>query len=85
MDGITGIYCPGDNELVQKVFLATGALQHRGKSGSGIAVGTSRGINILKGVGGIADVLDMDMVGMFQELEPVAAIGNVGYTKNKIA
>ncbi len=85
MDGITGIYCPGDNELVQKAFLATGALQHRGKSGSGIAVGTSRGINILKGVGGIADVLDMDMVGMFQELEPVAAIGNVGYTKNKIA
>ncbi|MDF1535156.1 MAG: hypothetical protein P1S46_01470 [bacterium] len=85
MDGITGIYCPGDGELVQKTFLATGALQHRGKTGSGIAVGTSRGINILKGVGGIADVLDMDMIRMFQELGPAAAIGNVGYTKNKIA
>ena len=38
MDGITGIYGPGDAELVQKVFLATGALQHRGKTGAGIAV-----------------------------------------------
>ena len=85
MDGITGIYCPGDTELVQKAFLATGALQHRGKTGAGIAIGTRRGINILKGVGGIADVMDVDMVRMFQELEPVAAIGNVGYTKNKIA
>jgi amidophosphoribosyltransferase len=85
MDGITGIYCPGDEELVQKAFLATGALQHRGKTGAGIAIGTNRGINILKGVGGIADVMDVDMVRMFQDLDPVAAIGNVGYTKNKIA
>lgn len=85
MDGITGFYSPGDNELVQKVFLATGALQHRGKTGSGIAVGTKRGIYIHKGVGGIADVIDLDMVEMFQELGPAAAIGNVGYTKNKIA
>ncbi len=85
MDGITGIYCPGDGELVQKAFLATGALQHRGKTGAGLAVGTARGINIFKGVGGIADVMDMDMIRMFQELGPAAAIGNVGYTKNKIA
>lgn len=85
MDGITGIYCPGDEELVQKAFLATGALQHRGKTGAGIAIGTRRGINILKGVGGIADIMDEDMVRMFQDLDPVAAIGNVGYTKNKIA
>jgi amidophosphoribosyltransferase len=85
VDGITGIYSPGDNEIVQKAFLATGALQHRGKTGAGIAIGNSRGINVLKGIGGIADVIDFDMVGMFQDLEPVAAIGNVGYTKNKIA
>lgn len=85
MDGITGIYNPGDEELVQKAFLATGALQHRGKTGSGIAVGTDRGINILKGVGGIADVIDFDMVRLFQQINPQAAIGNVGYTKNKIA
>ncbi len=85
MDGITGIYCPGDGELVQKAFLATGALQHRGKTGAGLAVGTARGINIFKGVGGIADVMDVDMIRMFQELGPAAAIGNVGYTKNKIA
>lgn len=85
MDGITGIYSPGDEEVVQKVFLATGALQHRGKTGAGIAIGNSRGINILKGIGGIADVIDFDMIGMFQDLDPVAAIGNVGYTKNKVA
>ena len=85
LDGITGFYSPGDSELVQKVFLATGALQHRGKTGSGIAIGTNRGIYVHKGVGGIADVIDLDMVDMFQELGPVAAIGNVGYTKNKIA
>jgi amidophosphoribosyltransferase len=85
MDGITGIFSPDDNELVQKAFLATGALQHRGKTGAGIAVGNKRGINILKGIGGIADVMDFDMIAMFQELEPSAAIGNVGYTKNKIA
>src|SRR5512140_405779 len=85
MDGITGIYAPGDAELVQKAFLATGALQHRGKTGAGIAVGGSRGIHVVKGVGGIGDVLDHEMVHLFQDLAPVAAIGNVGYTKNKVA
>ncbi len=85
MDGITGIYGPGDAELVQKAFLATGALQHRGKTGAGIAVGTDRGIHLVKGVGGIADVVDVEMVHLFQDLSPSAAIGNVGYTKNKIA
>jgi amidophosphoribosyltransferase len=85
MDGITGIYGPGDDELVQKAFLATGALQHRGKTGAGIAVGSARGIHVLRGVGGIADVVDADMVHLFQELAPTAAIGNVGYTKNKVA
>ena len=85
MDGITGIYAPGDPELVQKVLLATGALQHRGKTGAGIAVGTHRGIHIVKGVGGIADVVDLDIAHVFQDLAPTAAIGNVGYTKNKIA
>lgn len=85
MDGITGIYGPGDGELVQKAFLATGALQHRGKTGAGIAVGNDRGIHVVKGVGGIADVVDHEMVRLFQDLSPCAAIGNVGYTKNKIA
>jgi amidophosphoribosyltransferase len=85
MDGITGIYGPGDGELVQKAFLATGALQHRGKTGSGVAVGTDRGIHLVKGVGGIADVVDVELVHLLQDLSPCAAIGNVGYTKNKIA
>lgn len=85
MDGITGIWGPGDGELVQKAFLATGALQHRGKTGAGIAIGTARGIHVIKGVGGIADVIDADMVHLFQDLAPAAAIGNVGYTKNKVA
>lgn len=85
MDGITGIYGPGDGELVQKAFLATGALQHRGKTGSGIAIGNDRGIHVVKGIGGIADVVDLEMVHLFQDLSPTAAIGNVGYTKSKIA
>jgi amidophosphoribosyltransferase len=85
MDGITGIYGPGDGELVQKAFLATGALQHRGKTGSGLAIGNDRGLHVVKGVGGIADVVDVEMVHLFQDLSPTAAIGNVGYTKNKIA
>jgi amidophosphoribosyltransferase len=85
MDGITGIYNPSDKDLVQKVFLATGALQHRGKTSAGIAIGTSRGIKLFKDIGGIADVIDFDIVRVFQDLGPMAAIGNVGYTKNLIA
>jgi amidophosphoribosyltransferase len=84
MDGITGCYSPGDKDLVQKVFLATGAVQHRGKASAGLAVGSAKGIYVHKGIGGIVDVVDEEIVRLFQDLEPVAAIGNVGYTKNKI-
>jgi amidophosphoribosyltransferase len=85
MDGITGIYNPGDQDLVQKAFLATGALQHRGKTSAGIAIGTNRGIKLYKDIGNIADVVDPDIIRIFQDLEPAAAIGNVGYTKNHVA
>jgi amidophosphoribosyltransferase len=84
MDGITGCYSPGDADLVQKVFLATGALQHRGKASAGMAVGGRKGIYLHKAVGGIVEVADEELLRIFQDLEPVAAIGNVGYTKNKI-
>jgi amidophosphoribosyltransferase len=84
MDGITGLYSPGDKELVQKTFLATGALQHRGKASAGLAVGGPKGIYVHKGIGGIVDVAEEEILRIFQDLEPVAAIGNVGYTKNKI-
>jgi amidophosphoribosyltransferase len=84
MDGITGLYSPGDRELVQKIFLATGAVQHRGKASAGLAVGGSKGIYIHKGIGGIVDVAEEEILRTFQDLEPAAAIGNVGYTKNKI-
>ena len=84
MDGITGLYSPGDKELMQKSFLATGALQHRGKASAGLAVGGPKGIYIHKGIGGIVEVADEEILRIFQDLEPVAAIGNVGYTKNKI-
>ncbi len=82
MDGITGIYHADDRDLVHKSFLATGAVQHRGKASAGIAVGNTKGLYIHKGIGGLADVVDFDIVRMFQDLEPSAAIGNVGYTKN---
>jgi amidophosphoribosyltransferase len=84
MDGITGLYSPGDKELMQKSFLATGALQHRGKASAGLAVGGPKGIYIHKGIGGIVEVADEEILRIFQDLEPVVAIGNVGYTKNKI-
>ena len=84
MDGIAGCYSPGDGNLVQKIFLATGAVQHRGKASAGLAVGGTKGIYLHKGIGGIVDVADDDILRIFQDLEPVAAIGNVGYTKNKI-
>ncbi|SPD75479.1 putative Amidophosphoribosyltransferase [uncultured Desulfobacterium sp.] len=85
MDGIVGIYGPGDNDLVAKTFLATGACQHRGKASTGLAVGNSKGIYIYKGLGRIADVIDHNLIRTFQDLEPTAAIGNIGYTKRKIA
>ncbi len=85
MDGIVGIYGPEDKELAVKTFLTTGACQHRGKASTGIAIGNSKGIYIHKGLGRIAEVIDQDVTRTFQDLEPMAAIGNIGYTKRKIA
>ena len=85
MDGIVGIYGPGDKELVGKAFLATGACQHRGKASTGMAIGNVKGIYIYKGLGRIAEVIDNSLIDTFQDLEPVAAIGNIGYTKSAIA
>jgi amidophosphoribosyltransferase len=85
MDGIVGIYGPGDKELVAKAFLATGACQHRGKATTGIAIGTKKGIYVHKGLGRIADVIDSRLINIFQDLEPQAVIGNIGYAKSAIA
>ncbi len=85
MDGIVGIYGPEDKELAVKTYLTTGACQHRGKAGTGIAIGNSKGIYIHKGLGRIAEVIDQDVIQIFQDLEPMAAIGNIGYTKQKVA
>jgi amidophosphoribosyltransferase len=85
MDGIIGIYGQNDNELVFKAFLATGACQHRGKASTGLAIGTPKGIYVKKGLGRIAEVIDNRMIDTFQDLGPVAAIGNIGYTKSAIA
>jgi amidophosphoribosyltransferase len=85
MDGIVGIYGIDDKELVTKTFLATGACQHRGKASTGLAVGNSKGIYVHKGLGRIAEVIDYNIIRTFQDLEPAAAIGNIGYTKRKIA
>ena len=85
MDGIVGVFGMDDNELVPKTFLATGACQHRGKASTGLAIGNSRGIYIHKGLGRIAQVIDCNIIRVFQDLGPVAAIGNIGYTKRRIA
>ncbi len=85
MDGIVGVYGLDDRELVNKTFLATGACQHRGKASTGLAIGNRKDIYVYKGLGRIADVIDHDIIRVFQDLEPMAAIGNIGYTKRKIA
>jgi amidophosphoribosyltransferase len=85
MDGIVGIYGWDDRELVLKAFLATGACQHRGKASTGLAIANQKGIYIHKGLGRIAEVIDTSIIRIFQNLEPVAALGNIGYTKRKIA
>ena len=85
MDGIVGVYGLDDKELVNKTFLATGACQHRGKASTGLAVGNGKGIYLHKGLGRIAEVIDYNIMKIFQDLAPVAAIGNIGYTKRKIA
>lgn len=84
MDGIAGIYSNRDDELVHKIFLATGACQHRGKASAGIAIGTEKGLYIHNGIGRIGEVVGSDIMRPYQDLAPFAAIGNVGYTKNKI-
>jgi amidophosphoribosyltransferase len=85
MDGIIGVYGFEDAELVNKAFLATGACQHRGKASTGLAVGTEKGLYVHKGLGRIAEVIDYNIVRTFQDLRPMAAIGNLGYTKGRIA
>ncbi len=85
MDGIVGTYAHNDADLVSKTFLATGACQHRGKACTGLAIGTSKGLYVHKGLGRIAEVIDYNIIKTFTDLEPVAAIGNIGYTKRKIA
>ncbi len=83
MDGVAGIFSLDDNELVQNIFLATGALQHRGKTCAGIAIGNGKGLYEHKGLGRMGNIIDEDLIRTYQDLSPVAAIGNVGYTKNK--
>lgn len=85
MDGVVGVFGVDEKELVCKTFLATGACQHRGKASTGLAIGNSRGIYVHKGLGRIAEVIDHNIIRIFQDLAPVAAIGNIGYTKRKIA
>jgi amidophosphoribosyltransferase len=85
MDGIAGLYGPDDVALVNKTFMATAACQHRGKASTGLAVANRKGIYIHKGLGRIAEVIGYNTLRTFQDLEPVAAIGNIGYTKRKIA
>lgn len=85
MDGIVGVYGMDDRDLVGKAFLATGACQHRGKASTGLAVGSRKGIHVHKGLGRIAEVIDPHIIRVFEDLEPIAAIGNIGYTKRSIA
>lgn len=84
MDGITGVYSPGDGDLVRKIVLATGAIQHRGKASTGIAAGNGEGILAYPRLGRVADVITPAVMKMFRATHPIVAIGNVGYTKSKI-
>jgi len=84
MDGLAGICSKNyDENLVRKLFLATGSNQHRGKTCAGLAIGTKKGIYTHKKRGRIGD-LRTDVMKTFQDMEPGVGIGNVGYTKNRI-
>ena len=84
MDGIAGIYSQNDKNLAQNLFLVTGMNQHRGKKSAGIAVSGKDGITIFKGLGRLGEIVDLEIMTACQRLNPVAGIGNVGYTKNKV-
>jgi len=84
MDGITGVYAPEDSDLIKKIVLATGAIQHRGKASTGIAAGNDEGILTYPRLGRVADVITPAVMRMFRAAHPTVAIGNVGYTKSKI-
>jgi amidophosphoribosyltransferase len=85
MDGIAAVYSPGDSNLMENIFNATGSLQHRGKDGAGVCVGNKNNLYVHRDLGRIGNVLNGDLLDMMQGLGPVAAIGDVGYTKNRIA
>jgi len=77
-----GVTAPGDPDLVQKTFLATGAVQHRGKASAGLAVGVRRGSTSTKASVGSWTWWRRHPAHL-PGSEPVAAIGNVGYTRTR--
>jgi amidophosphoribosyltransferase len=86
MDGITGIYSlEHDPHIVKKCFDATTAIQNRGEPASGIAFGNNEGIDMFKGLGNLTTVVDTRTMEFIQKSNPIAIIGNVGYTKNEDA
>ena len=85
MDGIVGVYSLKDPDLINRLYLATGAGQHRGKASTGMAMANKKDLYVHKGLGRIAEVIDYNMIKIFQDLEPIAAIANIGYTKRRVA
>jgi len=84
MDGVVGIYSPGDPEIVRKGFWATTAVGHRGRASGGMAISYGGKVRVRSGLSerGLHEVCDEDWLGTVQDLSPNGVIGNVGYTKS---
>lgn len=74
--GVFGIYGP-DLDVARLTYYGLYALQHRGQESAGIAVGNGSRIQLVKGMGLVADVFDEQKLGSFQGR---LAIGHVRYS-----
>jgi amidophosphoribosyltransferase len=73
--GVFGIY--GKKDCAESIFYGLTALQHRGQESCGIAMCNNGDINIIKGMGLVSRVFDVEKIG---ELKGTCGIGHVRYS-----
>lgn len=73
--GVFGIH--GHPEAAKITYFGLYALQHRGQESAGIAVAHDKKIDVLKGMGLVSEIYDMDDL---EKLEGTSAIGHVRYS-----
>lgn len=73
--GVFGVYAPGEN-VANMAYLGLYALQHRGQESAGIAVADGQQIDLVKGMGLVAEIFRKGL----PELPGHMAIGHVRYS-----